>query len=157
MLGINNDCFLFGCFLFCYLIGVNTWIFSSSVFKIQYLFLWRGRLSFRPKSSAGLSVYIQGHIRFSTTAIHFYLHLTDEDLSFLKILLFIFIFGCAGSLLLHGLFSSCSEQGLLLSCHVQASHWGSFSCCGAWALGCVGFSSCGLWALEHRLNNCAVA
>ena len=25
----------------------------------------------------------------------------------------LFIFGCAGSLLLHGLFSSCSEQGLL--------------------------------------------
>ena len=31
-----------------------------------------------------------------------------------KIILFIFIFGCAGSLLLCGLFSSCSEWGLLL-------------------------------------------
>ena len=33
---------------------------------------------------------------------------------YLKIILFIFIFGCAESLLLCGLFSSCSEWGLLL-------------------------------------------
>ena len=26
-------------------------------------------------------------------------------------------------------FSSCDEQGLLSSCHVQASHWSGFSCC----------------------------
>ena len=69
-------------------------------------------------------------------------------------------FGCAGSLLLlHGLFSSCGEQGLLSSCSAQASRCDSFPCCGAQALGHVGFSSCGSWAqylwlqaLEHRLS-----
>ena len=46
----------------------------------------------------------------------------------------LFIFGCAGSFLLLGLFSSCG---------MQASHCDGFSSCGAWTLGYVGFSSCG--------------
>ena len=52
------------------------------------------------------------------------------------------MFGCAGSLLLHRPFSSCSRQrqGLLSSCCVWASHCGGFSCCEVWALGHVGFS-----------------
>ena len=50
--------------------------------------------------------------------------------------IYLFIFGCAGSSLLHGLFSSCGKQGLLSSCGVQASHCCGFSC-GAWALGWV--------------------
>ena len=37
------------------------------------------------------------------------------------------IFGCARSLLLHGLFSSCSKQGLLSSCDAQVSHGGGLS------------------------------
>ena len=64
----------------------------------------------------------------------------------------IFFFGCAGSSLLPGLPSSCSEQGLLSSCGAPAYHCGSFSCWGAQALGCVGsvdvsrrLSSCGGW------------
>ena len=57
----------------------------------------------------------------------------------------LFIFGCAASSLLCGLFSSCSEQELLSSCSVWASHCGVFSCCRAWALGGVGFSSCSTW------------
>ena len=32
-------------------------------------------------------------------------------------------------------FSSCSEQGLLSSCGVQAFHCRGFSCCGAQSLG----------------------
>ena len=55
------------------------------------------------------------------------------------------MFSCAGSSLLHGLFSSCA---------VQASHCGGFSCCKAWDLGWVGFITCSSQALEHRLNNC---
>ena len=39
-------------------------------------------------------------------------------------------FGCAESLLLCGLFSSCSEQGLHFSCRTQASHCSGFSYCG---------------------------
>ena len=57
-------------------------------------------------------------------------------------------FGCAGSLVLRRLLSSCG---------VQASHCSGASC-GAWALGCAGFSnelgSCSCQALEHRLNRC---
>ena len=41
--------------------------------------------------------------------------------------IYLFIFGCAGSLLLHGHFSSCDEQGLWFV--VVPSH-------------CCGFSSC---------------
>ena len=55
---------------------------------------------------------------------------------FLKIayVVFIRIFGCAGSLLLCGLFSSFREQGLVFSCGVWASHCRGFSC-GPRALG----------------------
>ena len=67
---------------------------------------------------------------------------------------YLFSFGCAVSSLLCGLFCSCGEQGLLACCCVLGSHFRSFSCCGAQALGRVGFSSCGSWALEHRLCSC---
>ena len=53
--------------------------------------------------------------------------------------------GCAGSLLLCGLFSSCTERGLLSSCGVQASQRGDFCCCRAQALE-PRFSSCAAWA-----------
>ena len=45
-----------------------------------------------------------------------------------------FIFGCAVSLLLHGLFSTYSEQGLLCSCGAWASHCSDLSSRGAQAL-----------------------
>ena len=54
-----------------------------------------------------------------------------RDDSFKKFL-FIFIFGCAGSLLLCT--ASCSEQGLLSCCSAWASHCGGLSC-GAQASG----------------------
>ena len=60
-----------------------------------------------------------------------------------SVILYLFIFGRAGSLLLHGLFSSCGVGFSLRG----------FSC-GAQALGRLGFSSCGSQALEHRLNSC---
>ena len=49
----------------------------------------------------------------------------------------LFLFGCAGSPPLRGLYAGCG---------VRASHCSSFSCCRAWALGHVGFSSCSSWA-----------
>ena len=73
----------------------------------------------------------------------------------LPIKAFIFIcFGCAGSLLLRRLFSSCGVQELLSGCGVQASPCSGFSCCGVQALGGKGFSSCNSQALEHKLNIC---
>ena len=44
----------------------------------------------------------------------------------------LFIFGCAGSWLLHGLFSSCGYWDLLSNGGVEVSRGGGFSCCGAW-------------------------
>ena len=65
----------------------------------------------------------------------------------------LFIFGCAGSLLLCGLFSSCSERQLYSSCSARASHCSGFSCCRAETLRCAGLSSCGSQALERRPNS----
>ena len=66
------------------------------------------------------------------------------------ILINLFIFGCAGSSLLYGLFSSCGAQ---------AFHCGRFFCFGAqtrgaWAsvVAAHGLSSWGFWALEHKLT-----
>ena len=59
-------------------------------------------------------------------------------------------------MLQHELFSFCSEQGLLFSCSVWASHCSGFSGCGVQALGHTGFSSCGSQAPEHRLNSCGI-
>ena len=41
------------------------------------------------------------------------------------------VFGCAASLLLRRLFSSCSQQGLFSSCLAQSPHHRGFSCCRA--------------------------
>ena len=71
------------------------------------------------------------------------------------IYLLIFIWGCAGSSLLLGLFSNCTEQGLLCSCGMQACLCSGLSCCAAQTLGCEGLSCCSSWALGHRLNNCS--
>ena len=62
-----------------------------------------------------------------------------------------FIFGCAGSSLLCGSFSSCGKPGLLC-CDAWASPCCGFSCCIAQALGHVGCSKCGSRALEPRLG-----
>ena len=66
----------------------------------------------------------------------------------------VFIFGCAGSSLMHGLFSSCGAQ---------VSHFGGFSCCRAQALGhqasvvaAPKLQSTGLILVVHRLS-CSVA
>ena len=51
----------------------------------------------------------------------------------------LFIFGCAGSLLLCGFFSRCS---------LRASRCSGLSCCGAQALWSLGISSCDTWAQQ---------
>ena len=54
-----------------------------------------------------------------------------------------FIFGCSRSSLVHGLFSSCGERGLLSSCGVWASH------CGGLSLQSMGSRVHGLHYLQH--------
>ena len=79
-------------------------------------------------------------VAFITFCLHSYLH----NCLFCTLFFYSLIFGCSGSLVLCGLFSSCREQRLLSSHTAWASHRSGFSCCGAQALGHVDFSSCGL-------------
>jgi len=51
---------------------------------------------------------------------------------------FIYLFICAGSSQLQGIFSSCGKWGLLSGFGTWASHCSSVPCCGAQALGCAG-------------------
>ena len=61
--------------------------------------------------------------------------------------IYLFIFGCAGPLLLHAGLSLVPESG--------ASHCDGFSCCRAWApaVTAPGLISCGSQALEHGLSS----
>ena len=61
--------------------------------------------------------------------------------------IYLFIFGCAGPLLLHAGLSLVLERG--------ASRCDGFSCCGAWApaVTAPGLISCGSQALEHGLSS----
>ena len=43
--------------------------------------------------------------------------------SFIKKIVYLFIFGCAGSSFLSGLFFSCSEKVPLSSCGARVSYW----------------------------------
>ena len=57
------------------------------------------------------------------------------------------MFGCAGSLLLPGLFTSCGEWGLLSRCGAWVSRCGGFSCL---ELGLQGTRAQQLWLLGFR-------
>ena len=75
--------------------------------------------------------------------------------------MYLFIFGCAGSSLLCGLFSSGGRQGLLSSHSAQVSLCSGLSCWRAQAVGTwasvvagYGLSICGSQALGHKLSSC---
>ena len=79
----------------------------------------------------------------------------------LFIFIYLFIFGCVGSSLLHMGFLQLRRAGATLHCGARASHCGGFSCCGAQALGAWAsvvvahrLSNCGSRALERRLSSC---
>ena len=67
----------------------------------------------------------------------------------------LFDFGCTRTLLLQGLFSTCSEQGLPSSYSAWTSHSSGFSCCNAWSLLCL-CRSCDSPALENRIITCGL-
>ena len=74
--------------------------------------------------------------------------------------IYLFIFGCVGSLLCVG-FLQLRRAGATLRCGAWASHCRGFSCCRARAPGmrasvvvARGLSSCGLRALELRISSC---
>ena len=73
---------------------------------------------------------------------------------------YLFIFGCVGSLLLCTGFFQLQRAGATLRCGARSSHCSGLSCGaqapGLWASVVVAhrLSSCGSWALEHRLSSC---
>ena len=76
-----------------------------------------------------------------------------DSSSFWETYLFI---GCAGSLLLHRLFSSCGEWGLLFVAVLRLLICSGFSMrsMGSRAGGLGSSGTCGSQVLEHRLNSC---
>ena len=60
--------------------------------------------------------------------------------------LLMIIFGCAGSVLLHGIPLAVASRARSVCERRQVSHCSGFSCCRAWALGHWGLKSCGRWA-----------
>ena len=75
--------------------------------------------------------------------------------------IYLFIFGCIGSSLLHTGFLQSRRAGATLHCSARASHCSGFSCCGARALDmwvsvvvACGLSSYGSQTLEQRLSSC---
>ena len=86
----------------------------------------------------------------SGTTEHAYMDTASINIFFFILCIYLFIFGCAESSLLHGLFSCCDEQGLLCSCSVRVSPCYGSSYCGAWGSRGLGFSS------VHR-PSCSVA
>ena len=74
--------------------------------------------------------------------------------SFLKFFI-LFMFGCAGSLLLQGLSPVVESRGCS-GPRVWASHGSDLSCCGGWALECQGFCSCGSRVQESESQSRSV-
>ena len=124
------------------------WSFSSNLPSLPYLWLpWYGHLGLH-------SCLSTNHFLLSLYPNHLILLERKTLKSHLKFFKKMFVFGCAESWLLWGLFSSCGEQGLLSRGGAHTSHWGVFSHYGAQTLGRAGLSSCSSQALEHRLNSC---
>ena len=68
----------------------------------------------------------------------------------------LFIVGCAGSVLLCGLFSSCRGHSLVMVGGGFFIVVPSLMVHGACVLGHEGFNICASWALKHRLSNCGI-
>ena len=68
--------------------------------------------------------------------------------------LFIYLFDCIGSSLLHMGFLLLWRAGAILLCGARASHCGGFSCCGARALGGRASVVVARGLLECRLSSC---
>ena len=64
--------------------------------------------------------------------LHSLTALLGHDMQFFQYttVFYLFVFGCAGSSLLHRLFSSCGKWGLRSGCGVRDSPFGGFFRCG---------------------------
>ena len=87
-----------------------------------------------------------------------------ESLNYTFYNFYVLIYGCAGSSLLCGLFSSCGKRDLLSSCNAQASYGVAslvveHGLWGVWAsvAETQGLSCCSSPTLEHWRSSCSVA
>ena len=119
------------------------------------------------------SKVLQSQTRLSTQHTEGLQYLRDVQRTFLKNNFITFVFGCAGSLLLHRLFSSCGEWELLSSCSAWllvaaaslVESTGSRVC----GLSSRSLAACGMWdppgpgiepvspALQGRIPNHRIA
>ena len=129
--------------------------FNSWVRKIPWRMEWLPTPVFLPGEFPGVTESDMTELLPHFTSLHFttypycfYLAILaksynlgwKDDHSILNKFLkniYLCIFGCAGSVLLLELCSSCAEWGPLSGCGPWASHRSGF-CCGPWALGPVG-------------------
>ena len=95
------------------------------------------KMPFRKQPHLGREWHYRGHRR--------------KPFGALNLILILCIFGPAGSSLLHGLFSSCSQWGPLSRFGAWAPHHAGFSWRGARAVGRTVFSCCSEWAQWLRL------
>ena len=108
-------------------------------FQISFCYLFLVSMMVRKHTLYDLNPLILIQTCFMTQNIG-YLGECFMDVLFLLFLinlfiLFIFIFGCVGSSLLHAGFLWLRRAGATIRCGAQASHCSGFSCCGAQALG----------------------
>ena len=94
------------------------------------------------------SVFLRSLYSTFSTTMHniFVLELIVHHYNFLFLFIYFWlplVFTAA-----HGLFLSCSEQGLFSSFGAQAFHCGGFSCCGAQAVGSQASGVVGMWTPE---------
>ena len=111
----------------------HTFFGNRATFSVHFLFLGVGKWE---KSSEILNCYNV----FDTKPVLLCLCILSKTQS--TILKNVFIFGCAGSSLQLGLFSSCNKWGLLSSCCEWASRWVPALVAEHRARGHSGFSSC---------------
>ena len=117
----------------------------------------------QPQFNIRKSINIFSHVNNEKEKLHFIFPIYAE-IEFYKVqhtsfffnkFIYLFIFGCVGSSLLHVGFLQLQQAGATLCCGAWASHCGAFSCCRAQALGTRasvvavgGLSSCGGWAQQ---------
>ena len=138
------------------------WAFSvatekSNVLLTQLFGIWTSFCLFWNLLASSLYPWYPGIARWQDLLwVFFSFTILGTEWPLFFFLIYVFIFGCAGSSFLGRLFSSYGKQGLLSSCCVQASHCGGLSFCRAQALDVwlQQLLSCDSQASEHRLQSC---